>query len=165
MRRIYYLFLSLLLIVAFSLNCISNKKVDIPITPFNISNLNKVRVKGFNDTNLNNQDYQRITVDLLVYEKIDNDTIVQLEIDTDTELIRLKSWRIRLDKNDDLYISNFIRKKYGILSLNFNCNSEVYSFSAIKLEDNSVFLCHISKEKNNYYLNINYYNPYAKVNL
>ena len=159
MKKIILIFLVLLLI-----KC-DNISKDIHITPFNIENLNSIVVKSFKDKNLNSQGYNRITTDLLVYEKREKDTLVQLEIDNKSGKIRKKRWIIKLAK-DELELVNFIREKYEIISLDSytkrDYENKVFSFPAINLKDNSIFLCHTSKENNQYYLNIDYYNKHVR---
>lgn len=156
MRKI----IPVILIVLLFTNC---KKVNkkIPVTPFNIENLNNIKVKSFKNNNLNSQGYDRIMTDLLIYEKKVKDTLVQLEFDNRSEKVRKKRWQIKLAK-DELELINFIQKKYNVISLDGytrrDYKNKVFSFPVIDLKNNAIFLCYTSKRNNEYYLNIDYYN-------
>jgi len=156
------------LLVSISIFFYSCEAIDkkVSITPFNIDNIDNIIVDSFDDKNLNSQGFNRIVVDLLVYEKKVKDTVVQLEFDSDFGFIRTKNWKINLQKGRESEIKHFIQKKYGVLSFDsytaYGNEKDEYSFPAIQNKGNSLFLCHVSKDDKNYYLNITYYNPVVK---
>ncbi|MCD8413414.1 hypothetical protein [Tenacibaculum finnmarkense] len=156
----------LLIIICFVIFGCSSKSKKISMTLFNVENLNNISVHSFDDTNLNSQGYNRIVVDMLVYEQKINDTIVQLEIDMDYGFIRTKNWKIKLSNNNEPDLKNYIQSNYGVSIFDsytsYDNESNTYSFPAIKDAKNDLFLCHISKEHDNYYLNVIYYNPIRK---
>ena len=155
----------LLIITAFIVSCTSKSK-KVPTTLFNIENLNNINVNSLNDSNLNSQGYNRIVVDMLVYEQKIKDTVVQLEFDMDKGFVRTKNWRVELDNHDENYVQNFLQEKYQVISLNSSnikdSVNKAYSFSTIRHTDNNIFLCHVNEEEGKYYLNVVYYNPVNK---
>lgn len=154
----------LLICISLFIRCKKDEK-HIYTTPFNIENLNNIKVKSFNNINLYNQGYNRIVANLLIYEKTVKDTLVQLEFDGRSGIVKKKSWKLKLAK-DELELKNYIQKKYGVISYDSytkrDYENNVFYFPVISLQNNSVFLCYTNKNNNQYYLNIDYYNEQKK---
>lgn len=155
MRRNNFFAISCLFFLLVSISCKEEQKISSNL--FNTANL-KVKINSVYD--LKDQGFIPEEGNISILSKRDKDTIVKLEVNFDFNCLESKTWKIKFNSFDRGDVDTFLRKHdVYLIGPAAYYDDNCYQVLSVNFETNKLFICSVSKEEEEIYLEVKYYIP------